>query len=164
MQGDMNAELLHFSVTHHCLTGNKPNFQNTTQYFLIKTSAFITFKTLNYDLTQKFTFESVSWKCQHLCYFYYKARSYYISLLTQISSGNLGSLKQHAFSLHWYLWTMCDIFFMEEWSAWLFNTLAAGLIQAVRKKQLIRMWLCGWISPLLFALATRRKSQKTWQV
>jgi len=44
------------------------------------------------------------------------------------------------------------------------NTLVAGLIQAVRKKQLIRTWLCGWISPLLFALATRRKSQKTWPV
>jgi len=44
------------------------------------------------------------------------------------------------------------------------NTLAAGLIQAVRKKQLIWTWLCGWISPLLFALATRRKSQKTWPV
>jgi len=40
------------------------------------------------------------------------------------------------------------------------NTLRAGLIQAVRKKQLIWMWLCGWISPLLFALATRQKSQK----
>ena len=45
-----------------------------------------------------------------------------------------------------------------------FNTFAAGLIQAVRKKQLFRTWLCGWISPLLFALATRRKSQKTWSV
>jgi len=45
-----------------------------------------------------------------------------------------------------------------------FNTLRAGLIQAVRKKQLFRTWLCGWISPLLFALATRRKSQKTWLV
>jgi len=44
------------------------------------------------------------------------------------------------------------------------NTLVAGLIQAVRKKQLIRTWLCGWISPLLFALATRRISQKTWPV
>jgi len=44
------------------------------------------------------------------------------------------------------------------------NTLAPGLIQAVRKKQLIRTWLCRWISPLLFALATRRKSQKTWPV
>jgi len=44
------------------------------------------------------------------------------------------------------------------------NTLAAGLIQVVRKKQLIRTWLCRWISPLLFALATRRKSKKTWQV
>ena len=44
------------------------------------------------------------------------------------------------------------------------NTFAAGLIQAVRKKQLFRTWLCGWISPLLFALATRRKSQKTWSV
>jgi len=44
------------------------------------------------------------------------------------------------------------------------NTLAAGLIQAVRKKQLIRTWLCRWISLLLFALATRRKSQKTWPV
>ena len=43
-------------------------------------------------------------------------------------------------------------------------TLRAGLIQAVRKKQLFRTWLCGWISPLLFALATRRKSQKTWSV
>jgi len=44
------------------------------------------------------------------------------------------------------------------------NTLAAGLIQAVCKKQLIRTWLCGWISLLLFALATRRISQKTWPV
>jgi len=42
--------------------------------------------------------------------------------------------------------------------------LAAGLIQAVRKKQLIRTWLCGWISPLLFPLATRRISQKSWPV
>jgi len=42
--------------------------------------------------------------------------------------------------------------------------LRAGLIQAVRKKQLIRTWLCGWLSPLLFALSTWRKSQKTWQV
>ena len=46
----------------------------------------------------------------------------------------------------------------------LLNTLRAGLIQAVRKKQLIRTRLCGLISPLLFALATRRKSQKMWQV
>ena len=46
----------------------------------------------------------------------------------------------------------------------LINTLRAGLIQAVRKKQLIQTWLCGWISQLLFALATRRKSQKTWPV
>jgi len=38
------------------------------------------------------------------------------------------------------------------------NTLAARLIQAVRKKQLIRTWLCGSISPLLFAQATRRLS------
>jgi len=44
------------------------------------------------------------------------------------------------------------------------NTLAAGLIQAVRKKQLIRTWVCGWISLLLFALATRRISQKTLAV
>jgi len=44
------------------------------------------------------------------------------------------------------------------------NTLAARLIQAVRKMQLIRTWLCGWISPLLFALVTRRISQKTWPV
>jgi len=44
------------------------------------------------------------------------------------------------------------------------NTLRARLSQAVRKKQLIRTWLCGWISPLLFALATRRKSQKAWPV
>jgi len=35
------------------------------------------------------------------------------------------------------------------------NTLRAGLIQAVRKKQLIRTWLCARISPLLYALQTR---------
>jgi len=46
----------------------------------------------------------------------------------------------------------------------MFNTLRAGLIQVVCKKQLIRTWLCGWICPLLFALATRQKSQKTWPV
>ena len=46
-----------------------------------------------------------------------------------------------------------------DFEEFVFNTLRAGLIQVVRKKQLIRTWLCGWISPLLFALATRRKSQ-----
>jgi len=55
--------------------------------------------------------------------------------------------------------------FAEKWTMhFTINTLRAGLIQVVRKKQLIWTWLCGWISPLLFALATRRKSQKTWPV
>jgi len=58
----------------------------------------------------------------------------------------------------------CRSFVSDVVSKVVFNTLRAGLIQAVRKKQLIRTWLCGWISPLLFALATRRISQKTWPV
>jgi len=35
------------------------------------------------------------------------------------------------------------------------NTLRTRLIQAVRKKQLIRTWLCARIFPLLYALQTR---------
>jgi len=42
------------------------------------------------------------------------------------------------------------------------NTLMSGLIQAVRKKQLFRMWLCAGISPLLYGLQTWLKHQKTW--
>jgi len=42
--------------------------------------------------------------------------------------------------------------------------LTSKLIQAVPKKQLDRMWLCAGISPLLFALRTWSKCQKTQQV
>jgi len=45
-----------------------------------------------------------------------------------------------------------------------FNTLTSGLIQAVRKKQLDRTWLCVRISPLLYGLRTWSKCQKTRQV
>jgi len=44
------------------------------------------------------------------------------------------------------------------------NTLMSGLIQAVRKKQLDRTWLCVGISLLLFGLRTWSKCQKTQQV
>jgi len=42
-----------------------------------------------------------------------------------------------------------------------FNTSTFGLIQAVRKKQLDRTWLCAGISPLLYGLRTWLMCQKT---
>ena len=45
------------------------------------------------------------------------------------------------------------------------NTLTSGWFWGFSAKKIPkRTWLCAWISPLLFALATRRKSQKTHTV
>ena len=87
------------------------------------------------------------------------------SLETRLKSESFEPLISSLAFLGQKLWSKINklIIWLTNYNKY-FNTFAAGLIQAVRKKQLFRTWLCGWISPLLFALATRRKSQKTWSV
>jgi len=63
-----------------------------------------------------------------------------------------------------YCWWQFYRFFLHLQCLYVNNLRAGWFWGFSAKKTPKRTWLCAWISPLLFALATRRRSQKTHTV